>query len=219
MLVARILCELFTFKSRHRLFGATQYIMLLVSFWVVICFFILYYLHPRYWHTGSYIPCYESGLFSRLLQRGPNKVPIVSLALIAAIALIFIMVGQVNTLGPIVTMPFMLTYAAVDYAYFSLAMTFNMQMKRDARFSSRRSSAFSNNSAVFSQKDRTVLSVDTGVKTYGSTYSKVCSVAFVVQLSNTVSHWRKSMEWTIDRKSNRLLNSKTLWLPQCPVWA
>ena len=39
-----------------------------------------------------------------------------------------------NTLGPIVTMPFMLTYAAVDYAYFVLAMTFDKQKLRDDRF-------------------------------------------------------------------------------------
>lgn len=41
---------------------------------------------------------------------------------------------QVNTLGPIVTMPFMLTYALVDYAYFTLAMSFDKRRARDLRF-------------------------------------------------------------------------------------
>ena len=31
-------------------------------------------------------------------------------------------------------MPFLLTYAAVDYAYFALAMSFDKQQRKDARF-------------------------------------------------------------------------------------
>ena len=57
-----------------------------------------------------------------------------SLCVVAVITLIFIFVGDVNTLGPIVTMPFMLTYAAVDYCYFALAMSYRRRRKRDARF-------------------------------------------------------------------------------------
>ena len=53
---------------------------------------------------------------------------------VTVISLIFIFIGRVNTLGPIVTMPFMLTYAAVDYAYFSLAMSFDKRKAREARF-------------------------------------------------------------------------------------
>ena len=67
-------------------------------------------------------------------QRGPNKVPVYSLCVVTAITLIFIFVGDVNTLGPIVTMPFMLTYAAVDYCYFTLAMSFRKRRCRHARF-------------------------------------------------------------------------------------
>jgi solute carrier family 12 (potassium/chloride transporters), member 8 len=52
----------------------------------------------------------------------------------AAVTLIFIWVGQLNTLAPIVTMPFLLTYAAIDYAYFALAQTFNIQEEREERF-------------------------------------------------------------------------------------
>ncbi|KAG1670089.1 Solute carrier family 12 member 8 [Nymphon striatum] len=104
--------------------------------------------------------------------RGPNKNPIVALAVIAVISLIFIMVGEMNTLGPIVTMPFLLTYAVVDYAYFSLAMTFNMQKKRDARFS-RHSSLRSFGSATFDQKEKDLLQDDgNDVTGYGSTALK-----------------------------------------------
>ncbi|MPD00086.1 Solute carrier family 12 member 8 [Portunus trituberculatus] len=44
------------------------------------------------------------------------------------------MIGRINTLAPIVTMPFLATYATIDYAYFALAMTADMQRKREARF-------------------------------------------------------------------------------------
>lgn len=44
------------------------------------------------------------------------------------------MFGRVNTLAPIVAMPFMLTYAMVDYAYFALAMSFDKRKARENRF-------------------------------------------------------------------------------------
>ena len=42
--------------------------------------------------------------------------------------------GQINTLAPVVTMPFLLTYAAIDYSYFALAQTFDIQLRREERF-------------------------------------------------------------------------------------
>lgn len=57
-----------------------------------------------------------------------------ALIVITVITLIFILIGDVNTLGPIVTMPFMLTYAFVDYAYFALAMSFDQQKAREERY-------------------------------------------------------------------------------------
>ncbi|GIY28608.1 solute carrier family 12 member 8 [Caerostris extrusa] len=66
--------------------------------------------------------------------KGPNKVPIYSLVLFACVTFIFVLVGNINTLAPIVTIPFLLTYASVEYAYFSLAMTFDIQKKREERY-------------------------------------------------------------------------------------
>lgn len=69
-----------------------------------------------------------------VLQRGPNKVPIAAMIVVAIVTLTFILIGEINTLGPIVTMPFLLTYACIDYAYFALAQTFDIQHVRETRF-------------------------------------------------------------------------------------
>lgn len=60
-------------------------------------------------------------LFS-FLQKGPNKTPVAAICLTSLVTMAFVLVGQVNILAPIVTINFMLTYAAVDYSYFSLSM-------------------------------------------------------------------------------------------------
>jgi len=48
--------------------------------------------------------------------------------------MLFIFIGDVNTLGPVVTIPFLLTYAAVDYAYFVLAMSFDQRKKHTTNY-------------------------------------------------------------------------------------
>ena len=73
-------------------------------------------------------------LLTVYLQRGPNKVPIYSLVLITLVALLFVLVGDVNSLAPIVTTAFMMSYAAINYAYFALAMSYDRQQKRELRF-------------------------------------------------------------------------------------
>lgn len=66
--------------------------------------------------------------------RGPNRVPLNAMSIVAVVVIAFIMVGDINTLAPIVTMPFLLTYACIDYSYFALAQTFDIQTKREERF-------------------------------------------------------------------------------------
>ena len=56
------------------------------------------------------------------------------MAVVAAVTLTFILVGEINTLAPIVTMPYLLTYACIDYSYFALAQTFDIQHQREQRF-------------------------------------------------------------------------------------
>ena len=66
--------------------------------------------------------------------RGPNKVPLYAMAVVAGVTTTFIIIGDINTLAPIVTMPFLLTYACIDYSYFALAQTFDIQNNREERF-------------------------------------------------------------------------------------
>lgn len=56
------------------------------------------------------------------------------MAIVALVTVSFIIVGDINFLAPIVTMPFLLTYACIDYAYFALAQTFDIQEQREERF-------------------------------------------------------------------------------------
>lgn len=67
-------------------------------------------------------------------QRGPNKVPIYALILITLVSLLFIFVGDVNSLAPIVTTSFMMTYAAIDYAYFALAMSYDRRHEKELKY-------------------------------------------------------------------------------------
>lgn len=68
------------------------------------------------------------------MQRGPNRVPIYALAVVAFVVITFTLCGNINTLAPIVTMPFLMMYATMDYAYFCLAQTFDIQHQREQRF-------------------------------------------------------------------------------------
>ncbi|XP_029936147.1 solute carrier family 12 member 8 [Myripristis murdjan] len=61
--------------------------------------------------------------------RGPNRTPVAAICLTSLLTMAFIFIGQVNTLAPIVTINFMLTYSVIDYSYFSVAMTSQLQSK------------------------------------------------------------------------------------------
>uniref|UniRef100_A0A914VDG9 Amino acid permease/ SLC12A domain-containing protein n=1 Tax=Plectus sambesii TaxID=2011161 RepID=A0A914VDG9_9BILA len=58
--------------------------------------------------------------------RGPNKIPVVASLVMTAISLIFVLVGNLNQLAILSTMPFLITYAFVNYSYVSLAMTYDL---------------------------------------------------------------------------------------------
>ncbi|KAG8546088.1 hypothetical protein GDO81_019786 [Engystomops pustulosus] len=59
--------------------------------------------------------------------RGPNKTPVAAIFLTGVLTMAFVFIGQVNILAPIVTINFMLTYSAVDYSYFSVTMSYDLQ--------------------------------------------------------------------------------------------
>ncbi|XP_062862295.1 solute carrier family 12 member 8 [Trichomycterus rosablanca] len=61
--------------------------------------------------------------------KGPNKTPVAAICLTSLISMAFIFFGQVNVLAPIVTINFMLTYSFIDYSYFSVAMSYKLQVK------------------------------------------------------------------------------------------
>ncbi|XP_043930947.1 solute carrier family 12 member 8 [Protopterus annectens] len=62
--------------------------------------------------------------------KGPNKTPVAAICLTSLVTMAFIFIGQVNVLAPIVTINFMVTYVVVDYAYFSVVMSYNLQQKK-----------------------------------------------------------------------------------------
>ncbi|RWS25632.1 solute carrier family 12 member 8-like protein [Leptotrombidium deliense] len=68
--------------------------------------------------------------------KGPNKVPASALILFSIIVCGFITIRQINVLATIVTIPFLLTYAVVEYAYFSFCMTIEMQLDYETKFQS-----------------------------------------------------------------------------------
>ncbi|XP_040005079.1 solute carrier family 12 member 8 isoform X2 [Xiphias gladius] len=72
--------------------------------------------------------------------KGPNRTPVAAICLTSLLTMAFIFIGQVNVLAPIVTINFMLTYSFIDYSYFSVAMTFQLQSKekRDTLILTRR---------------------------------------------------------------------------------
>lgn len=68
-------------------------------------------------------------LLLSLYQKGPNRTPVAAICLTSLLTLAFIFIGQVNVLAPIVSINFMLTYSFIDYSYFSVAMSFQLQRR------------------------------------------------------------------------------------------
>lgn len=76
-------------------------------------------------------------------QKGPNKTPVAAICLTSLLTMAFIFIGQVNVLAPIVTINFMLTYSFIDYSYFSVAMTYNLQVRKSRVGSTKRTGLYS----------------------------------------------------------------------------
>ena len=66
--------------------------------------------------------------------KGPNKVPVNALLSISAVTLVFIAIGEMNRLATLATMPFLITYGVIEYAYFVLCMQFDLNQKRLQKF-------------------------------------------------------------------------------------
>ncbi|XP_015785014.1 solute carrier family 12 member 8 [Tetranychus urticae] len=91
--------------------------------------------------------------------RGPNKLPIYALTVYALLTLAFTMVRSVNLLATIVTIPYLMTFAWIEYAHFALSLTTEMQLMREERFT-----RYSPSSPTFSIKN-----ASKNVQDYGTT--------------------------------------------------
>lgn len=66
-------------------------------------------------------------------QSGPNEEPLYGVLVVVLAAASCLLIGNITALAPIVTTPFLVTYAAVDYAYFALAVTADIRLAKDYR--------------------------------------------------------------------------------------
>jgi len=99
------------------------------------------------------------------------------------------MIGKINVLAPIVTIPFLLTYATVEYAYFSLAMTFDIQIMRESRFMA--NAEVSSPTFDTSGKIKSTKHTD-----YGSVKVKNCKNCKINSFSHCFTHCFRAMIWT-----------------------
>ena len=67
-------------------------------------------------------------------QFGPNKTPVLAICAVGFISLLFIFIGNLNAISPVITCNFMLVYASVDYAYFALAMSYDLNIKNFSKY-------------------------------------------------------------------------------------
>ncbi|XP_055352445.1 solute carrier family 12 member 8-like isoform X2 [Paramacrobiotus metropolitanus] len=57
--------------------------------------------------------------------------PVLSIFVMLLVALIFVLIGRINFLAPIITTSHCLTFASINYAYFALSTTYKMQVDRE----------------------------------------------------------------------------------------
>ena len=65
--------------------------------------------------------------------KGPNKIPVWGIILFSLFVMIFVMIRSVNTLATIVTIPYLMTFAFVEYSYFSLLKTQEFQLLNEEK--------------------------------------------------------------------------------------
>uniref|UniRef100_A0A914EHC8 Amino acid permease/ SLC12A domain-containing protein n=1 Tax=Acrobeloides nanus TaxID=290746 RepID=A0A914EHC8_9BILA len=58
---------------------------------------------------------------------GPNKNPVRAAMVLMGVAIVFALLGDLNQLAILSTMPFLITYGFVNYAYVSLAMSYDLK--------------------------------------------------------------------------------------------
>jgi amino acid transporter len=63
---------------------------------------------------------------------GPSKIPLRAIIIVGIIALIFILIGDLKTISPIITISFLLVYAITNYANFSLSKAYNINKRKEA---------------------------------------------------------------------------------------
>ena len=58
---------------------------------------------------------------------GANKTPVYAICVVGIVSLGFILIGSMNLISPVITCNFLFVYAAVDYSYFALAMSYDLK--------------------------------------------------------------------------------------------
>lgn len=125
--------------------------------------------------------------------RGPNRVPIYAMSVVAVVIVIFTLLGDINSLAPIVTMPFLMMYATVDYAYFALAQTFDIQNQREQRFrSSQNGKVYGSTPSVQQSECSSDLDTLFPERSQHRTYTTIASTPSIEQQSPTVHSKRGS---------------------------
>ena len=59
---------------------------------------------------------------------GANKTPVYAICVVGLVSLAFILIGSMNVISPVITCNFLFVYAFVDYSYFALAMSYDINM-------------------------------------------------------------------------------------------
>ncbi|OQV17468.1 putative Solute carrier family 12 member 8 [Hypsibius exemplaris] len=59
------------------------------------------------------------------------QTPLLSVLVAAVFALLFVLIGRINFLAPVITTSHFMTFAVINYAYFALSTTYKLQVSRE----------------------------------------------------------------------------------------